>query len=41
MIPALKISYWYLLYFLPFVFIFKLFFVPIPVAIVYEAFKVT
>jgi two pore calcium channel protein 3 len=40
MIPSLNVSYFYLLYFIPFVALYLLLFLPIPVAVIYEHFRV-
>ena len=40
MLPGLRISYFYLLYFLPYISLFILLFEPIPVAVVYDSFRV-
>ena len=39
MLPYTRVSLWYLLYFVPFVGIAVTFFLPIPIAVVYEAFR--
>ena len=40
MMPYIKLSFWYLLYFVPFVVFAVTLFLPIPIAVVYEAFRV-
>lgn len=39
MIPSYNVSKYYIIYWVSFVLLFLLVFVPIPVAVVYEAFK--